>query len=232
MTNAVIEYAGTVHPAVASVGRLKTRNAPPWVLRHGGKAARTATNPRTAAPAASLVLVGIVAPHVSEPVAVAGEPQPIREQITRDAWRAMLAHVERGRCVELLDRHGGVPMATTLHGSLMLSLDGRLGLTFQARLDRERDVVRRIFDWYGRFGAGVSIGFTALKAERRTILGREVRVVTDAVLDHIALVRKIERPAYPGANALFAGSDDAASVRAAFDEATRRAFLRLGGALA
>ncbi len=172
------------------------------------------------------VVCGVVAPHVSDAVLVADQPARVREWFDPACWSSALDRVKQGRHVRLLDRHGGVPLATTANGSLKLDLDARLGLTFVAELP-DTVASRRVRETFGKYGAAVSVGFVALRTEQRRLLGREVRAVVEAALEHVALVGDGYRPAYPGANAVFSASADTADIRAALDEAKKRAYLRL-----
>jgi len=174
------------------------------------------------------VLCGIVAPGVSDPVVVAGEPRPVRELFDLACWRAVLDRVKAGRHVVLLDRHDGVPIASTANGSLRLDIDDRLGLRIVAEL-ADTTTSRRLVERNSQHGLRLSAGFASLKTERRLRLGREVRAVVEAALDHVAVVGDGLKPAYPGANGVFASSAASADVRAALAEASRRAFLRLAG---
>lgn len=174
----------------------------------------------------SYVLAGVVAPYVSDPVLIPGQASRMPECFAPECWRAMIDQVAAGRFVRLLDRHAGNPLATTSNGSLGLAVDDRLGLTLTAYLS-ECQATRRLAEKYAKHGVPLSVGFVSLKSETRRILGRDVRTIVEAALDHVALLGDGRTPAYPGANAVFAASTDAADVRAALDAAKRRAYLRL-----
>jgi hypothetical protein len=200
---------------------------PLWPASAGRQRAQPPA-PRKPAQRAAHVLCGVVAPHVSDPVAVTGEASRVREWFDPACWSRALDRVKQGRHVELLDRHGGIPVATTANGSLRLDVDRRLGLTLVAEL-LDTTTSRRLLDQHKKYGVPLSIGFASLKSEQRRLLGREVRAVLDLALDHVAAVGDGLKPAYPGANAVFASSAAPADVRAALDEAKRRAYLRLAG---
>lgn len=173
------------------------------------------------------VLAGVAAPYVSHPVAVPNASGAMREFFDPACCRSMLDRVKQGRHVRLLDGHGGVPLATTADGSLKLDVDPRLGLTLVAEL-ADTLAARRLVETYKKSGVPLSAGFVILRSEPRRLLGREVVAVVEAALDHIAVVGRGHRPAYPGANAVFAASANPADVRAASEAAKRTAFLRLG----
>ncbi len=186
--------------------------------------------PRRQDPAGSIayVVVGVVAPHISNPVVLPDKSERMRECFVPECWSAMLDQVKRGRHVRLLDRHGGVPLATTANGSLRLDVDEKLGLTLVADLV-DTSASHRLAESFAKYGLPLSIGFVALKAERTRILGQEVRRITSGLLDHVAALGDARTPAYPGANLAFAASAEPADVRAALATAKQRAYLRLAG---
>jgi len=200
---------------------------PLWPTLSGRQANRPPARPKAAQRAAH-VLCGVVAPYVSRPVDVAGDQQRMREWFDPACWRRALERVRQGRHVELLDRHGGITVASTVNGGLRFDVDPRLGLTLVAEL-LDTSTTRRLVERHARHGVPLSIGFANLKSERRRLLGRDVRAVLDLALNHVAIVSNEGQPAYPGANGVFAKSVSAADVRAALDEAKRRAYLRLAG---
>jgi phage head maturation protease len=174
------------------------------------------------------VVAGVVAPHLSNPVVLPDQSQRMRECFAPECWHGMLDQVKQGRHVRLLDRHGGVPLATTANGSLRLEVDEKLGLTLVAELV-DTSASRRLAESFAKYGLPLSIGFVALKAEQTRILGQEVRRITSGLLDHVAALGDARTPAYPGANLAFAASADPADVRSALATAKERAYLRLAG---
>jgi hypothetical protein len=194
----------------------------------------TSAQPRHAPPSQrptrsiACVVAGVVAPHVSNPVVLPDQSDRMRECFAPECWRAMLDQVKQGRHVRLLDGHGGVPLATTANSSLRLDVDEKLGLTLVAELV-DTSASRRLAESFAKYGVPLSIGFMALGAERTRLLGREVRRITSATLDHVATLRESRKPAYPGANLAFAASADPADIRSALATAKERAYLRLAG---
>jgi phage head maturation protease len=186
--------------------------------------------PRRGEPKRSIayVVAGVVAPHLSNPVVLPDKSERMRECFAPECWSAMLDQVKHGRHVRLLDRHDGIPLATTANGSLRLDVDEKLGLTLVAELV-DTSASRRLAESFAKYGLPLSIGFVALKAERTRILGQQVRRITSGLLDHVAALGDARTPAYPGANLAFAASADPADVRSALATAKQRAYLRLAG---
>ena len=172
------------------------------------------------------VVAGVVAPHISHPVVLPDESERMRECFARECWRSMLDQVKHGRHVRLLDRHGGVPLATTANGSLRFDVDEKLGLTLVAELV-DTSAARRLASTFAKTGVPLSIGFVALKAERARLLGREVRRIVSGLLDHVAVLSDSRTPAYAGANLVFSASAASTDVRAALAAAKERAYVRL-----
>jgi hypothetical protein len=172
------------------------------------------------------VLCGVVAPHVSRPIAATGERWKVREWFDPAAWRAALDRVERGQHVTLLDQHRGAVLASTADGSLTLSIDKRYGLLFEAEI-RRTITSRRLADAVANGGSPVSVSFTPLKTATRRLLGRDVRAVLDCRVDHVALVGDDSRAVYPGANCALAKSGSKADRAAAMDAAKDRVLDRL-----
>jgi len=190
-------------------------------------AVRKHTEPhaRQSAPAAH-VLCGVVAPHISRPVAASGSRSKLPEWFSPAAWRAALDRVERGQHVRLLDRHRGAVLAGTADGSLTLSIDSRYGLLFEAEI-RRTITSRRLADAVANGGSPVSVSFAPLKTANRRLLGRDVRAVLDCKLDHIAIVGEDARAVYPGANAVLAKSGSKTERAAAMEAAKDRVLDRL-----
>lgn len=243
LTDPLLERASVPETAIAydESLRVKLRSAPPafkaavdrnraarglprlWPTRAAQPPARRRHEPSRPS---SYVLAGVVAPYVSDPVAIPGQGDRMREWFAPECWSAMIDRVAGGRHVRLLDRHDGSPLATTSNGSLRFDVDDALGLTLTAYLSDVR-ATRQVVEKFGKHGVPLSIGFVSLKTETRRLLGREVRAIVEAACDHVALLGDGRTPAYPGANAVFAASDSTADVRAALDAAKRQAYLRL-----
>jgi hypothetical protein len=175
-----------VRSAVAKHGRVVTLSEP--VSKHGAK---PASKPQARAKAPVIGwLAGTCCPGVSRPCKSSKDAATIPEQFTPRAWASMLAQVRsiKGNGVPLTLGHDGPVLARSGDLDLTFSIDRFAGLEFEARL-RDTPACRKVLDAIGTAGMGVSIGYrkgTQWIVERDGI-GR-VRVIDDAVLDHVAVI--------------------------------------------
>lgn len=193
MNGLQIERAGGI--TLAEVDRRGVlARAPAWwreLAQRGGNATANPMRDTTphARPAVIGWLSGVCCPGVSKPCHGHVDGLTLPEQFTPRAWDAMLAQV-RSCKVEVPLRHGhhGPVLATTRGLDLVFTMHPVYGLEFEARL-RDTAACRAVLDAIGPTGWGVSIGFTRGKqwTVHRDGVGR-VRVIDDAVLDHIAVV--------------------------------------------
>ena len=133
-------------------------------------------------------LAGTCCPGVSKPCHGPVDGETLPEQFTPHAWDAMLAQVRSGKAdVPLLLGHGGPVLASTRGLDLVFTRNPAYGLDFEARL-RDSVACRQVLDQIGPTGWGVSIGFTRGKQWTVERAGGTVRVIDDAVLDHVAII--------------------------------------------
>jgi hypothetical protein len=195
MNTGTIEYSGgSSWGRTAEQVRLKTRNAPRWWLDRAGLHGRAAAPAATAKRARRVIgwIGGTCCPGVSVPAFSASDRRTLPEQFTPAAWRAMLRQSHGGkRPVRLTWGHGGDTIAASTGLDVLFRLHptfGELiGLEFEARL-YDDEIGRRVLA-EGADGLGVSIGYHSVRqwhVERDGI--GTVRVVDDAVLDHVAVL--------------------------------------------
>lgn len=194
-------------------------------LGHGGRARM---RPRDAAPLLpaplpvvrrrsrpDAVLVGVCHPGEGKPVRMAGEADPVPEEIDPRAFAVTLRLVERGaRHVDLLTRHrGGQRIASTRDGSLRLALDDVAGLVVDADL---HGLGAELLQELRAGKVGLSVGFVPERGGHRMVWSpdyrRRIRRVFNGELRHIALTTQ---PVYPRAVCRLAAGVDAAAVRVA-----------------
>ena len=213
MNTPMIEYGGgSSWGATAEQVQRKLRNAPGGVRARvtsrtaAAPPARPAVNPPAAQPDEIIGwIAGTCCPGVSVPVPSQADGRSVPEQFTDAAWRSMLRQTRTaGRPVPLTWDHYGPVIGTTRDLAVLFlisrSVGGLIGLEFEARL-RDDDLGRRILA-AGADGLGVSIAYTSKRqwhVERDGI--GTVRVVDDAVLDHVAVLpgSATQRPAFPAA---------------------------------
>lgn len=207
---------------------IKLRNAPAWV-RQGrgcstGKAAGSSGKPapkpaqkpvsiatKPALRSAPVIgwIAGVCCPGVSKPAYGHRDGETLPEQFTPACFERMVERIQRqdGKATLTWGHHGDVLAVTPF--DLTVSIDRTVGLQFEVRL-RDGSRARQLLDEIGtRAGLAVSIGY-APKSQwlvERDGVGR-IRVVDDAVLDHIAILPKAHGygPAYAGARAFGARS--------------------------
>jgi hypothetical protein len=171
-------------------------------------------------------LVGVVAPHIARPVSHPGRAAKLPEKFTRTCWQKAISRLDKQKSVTLRLGHAGGAIADTFSGTLRFLVDDELGLTLTADLPKHSALL------IGSRAAGsslvdLSLGFIATSSEVKTILGEQVRVVTDCRLDHVAILPADQRPAYPGAvgRLMPAGTDE--DLRQAWSTVRRESLLRL-----
>lgn len=213
MSTPVIEYSGgSSWGATPEQVQLKLRNAPAWV--HARIASRTAAaspaRPPVSRPAVNpdeIIgwIAGTCCPGVSVPVHSNADGRTLPEQFTDAAWRSMLRQTRTaGKPVPLTWDHHGPVIATTRDLAVLFriapTVGGLIGLEFESRL-RDDDLGRRILA-AAADGLGVSIGY---HSKRQWHVERDgigtVRVVDDALLDHVAVLpgSATQRPAFSAA---------------------------------
>jgi hypothetical protein len=219
MNNAIEYSGGSAWGTTADQASIKTRNAPRWWLemaRRTSPAASPARPPaRPAAPADARRSVGWLAgtccPGVSEPARSQADGKTLPEQFTDACWRSMLRQTQQQeRPIALTWDHYGPVIATTRNLDVLYHIKygepGMIGLEFECRLP-DTELGRQVLAAAAE-GLGVSIGY---HAKRQWHVERDgigtVRVVDDAVLDHVAVLpgSATQRPAFSAARC-FAGT--------------------------
>lgn len=147
-------------------------------------------------------LAGVCCPGVSKPCHGHIDGRTLPEQFTPNAWRSMLEQLRTSSFdVPLLRGHDGPVLARTRDLDLVFTMNPVYGLEFDARL-RDTPACRRVLDEISAIGWGVSIAFKRGKqwTVERAGVGM-VRVIDDAVLDHVAVIDGTanRRAAYPAA---------------------------------
>lgn len=198
---------------------VKLRNAPAWVRNAhaassrgraaapGPSAAKSTSKPvskPTARAKAPVIgwLAGTCCPGVSRPCYCTRDRERLPEQFTDNAMSMMLAQA-RSMTPTICLRYGheGPVIASTDGIDLLFRIDRFAGLEFEARL-RDTELSRRILSQLGNGGWGVSVGYATLKQwhVERDGIGR-IRIVDEAVLDHVAIIAKgtTQRAAYEAA---------------------------------
>jgi len=197
---------------------VKLRNAPPWVLAKVRQARAAAaigadadidTTPTmpTAMPAAAKSqrwsgwVAGIACCGVSNPAPLRKGDAARPETFTDDCLRKLFRQGNAGsRPTQLRWGHDGPPLVTSENRNLLFKLAPHFfGLEFEARLP-DTAQCRSILDAIGDELVGVSIGFEFVDGHLVERDGQTVRVVTDANLDHVALIASSQgKPFYPAA---------------------------------
>lgn len=144
-------------------------------------------------------VAGCVAPGVSVPAFNHADKLRLREQFTPACWARVLEQFRKGGSpVTLRWGHEGGTLATTDDLSLMLDVHDVVGLTFDAKL-REDALSGAVLEASAKGGLAVSIAYKRAKTWTVERDGVTIRVVDDAVVDHIAVLPPSQTPAYPGA---------------------------------
>lgn len=203
-----IEYAGGAMRLPAELVKMKTRGAPRWWLelasRGAGVSSPAPASPapsRPASPRASTQdtgreigwIAGTVCPAVSSPAYSAHDKRELPEQFSDACMALMLRQTrQQEKPIPIKWGHRGEVIATTRNLDVLFSISRRAGfytgLEFEARLSLTNELHRRVLADAAN-GLGVSIGYMS---RSQYIIERdgvgEVRVVTDAVLDHVAIL--------------------------------------------
>lgn len=150
------------------------------------------------APVDGYVLAGAVAPGMSAPVEVGTEGLRVRERIMPRAFDVSLAAIAAGtKVVELQDGHDGSVIATTADGTLTLEVMPLVGVVATAHVRAHRVGLKLLGSTFAN-KVGLSVAFRPLKASyTKDARGRDVRIIHDAELDHVALCRPGVTPVYP-----------------------------------
>ena len=208
----VIEYATSEPTPSDDRIRQRARNAPAAIKRSmdAARAARGAlplwekASKRSARPpvrptAAKVVLFGHCTPGTSLPVKAATDGLLLPERFERGAFRSSLAAVAAGTAVvELRDGHDGRVVATTSDGTLLLTADTEAGIAIEGTITNSVGSRRLIAEAFSG-AVGLSVGFRPRRVEIVGTGARRVRVIHEASVHHIALIRPEHGgvPAYP-----------------------------------
>ncbi len=161
---------------------------------------RTPAEPKGEPMPDKVMLVGVVAPGLSAVrVAVATDGELLRERIEPSAYAACLRGVaNRATVVTMSDGHGGDDVATTADGTLQMACDDVAGLVVQAVIpvcSLHRQLLADAFAGE----CGLSLGLRPARIELNRERGERVRVIKEAAIHHVALIRGHQgRPAYQG----------------------------------
>jgi hypothetical protein len=231
-----LEFAGGT--SIGSVSRESVvARAPLWWRNLANKGLRSAAaakaSPKRVAPDERDAgwLVGVVAPGESEPVFCPQDQRTLPERFDPSAWDAVMEQVRDGRKpIGLWAAHDGRMLACTSGRTLRLEVHPVLGLTFEARIPGgplERALLRDM----SVTGLGVSVAFHHAIVRHEQRGGRTIRVVTSAVVEHIALVVKGSgmRAVYPAARCFGSPLDKADQLAKAWSEARTAAWKVLRG---
>lgn len=212
-----IEYAGGISLAGVNESRAAViARAPAWWRELASKPARGAVSP-PARPSARPTgqkpvarrwegwgfVAGVIAPGLSVPAYSNDDGLRLREQFTPECWAKVVEHIRGNkRPVHLRLGHDGPILAEsgTEHMTFRIHPLFGMGLTFTARL-RSGSIPADAAKALESGGMGVSIGYALSKSRvvERDGVGA-VRVVTECLVDHVALLKPGEqRAAYPGA---------------------------------
>ncbi len=180
--------------------------APEWWRSLANKGLRAAAAAKAApvvrSPATPKVagwIAGCVAPGVSVPAFNHSDKLTLREQFTPACWARVLEQFRKaGSPVTLRWGHDGPTLATTEDLSLMLDVQDVVGLTFDARL-HEDAISKTVLDAAAKGGLATSVAYKRGKTWTVERGGVTVRVVDDAVVDHIAVLPPSQTPAYRAA---------------------------------
>ena len=206
-----VEYGGWSHWGThGEQARIKLRNAPAWVRERAASGTRgplpqpAAARPQPAAPAVRRMagwLFATCCPGVSVPAHSSSDGERLPEQFTDNALASMKRQAESGQHrIPVTLGHRGPVIVTSANLDVLFRIHPLCGLVMEARLpDNElsRQVVADAVE-----GLGVSIGYFN---RRQWIVDRpgvgRVRVVDDAVLDHVAVLPRSSTltPCFEGA---------------------------------
>lgn len=231
----IIEYAALSGRMSDSELRERCRNAPLHIKRSmdAARVARGArplwaSKPAAAvkrAPPSHVTLTGYVTPGLSTPVVAGTDGLKLPERFAPGAFRASLKAIAEGQeFVILHDGHDGAGIAATDTGTLTLAADDSLGLRMQTVIPIDAKHERLVRD--ARNGkVSLSVGFRPRRVEIVREAGRRVRLVHEADVHHVALIREHQgRAAYPSrVRAVLGKGATAAAIGAgkAFIDATQ-----------
>lgn len=195
---------------------VRLRHAPEWWLAQvrANRRASMQAPTKPAKPQAKRYIgwiSGVCCPGVSRPAVSPKDGERLPEQATFDCFRSMLRQGQQSASqIDLRWGHDGEPIVQApLDLTFRLHRHELMGICFEARLPAGYRS-ERILDSIGKDGCGVSIGFRGPKQwhVERSGTGR-MRIVDDAVLDHVALIDPAGStvPAYRAAWAFAARSD-------------------------
>jgi hypothetical protein len=231
-----VEFAGGTTLGNVSRESVVAR-APLWWRKLANKGLRSAAaakaSPKRVAPDERDAgwLVGVVAPGESEPAYCPQDQRTLPERFAPSAWDAVMEQVRDGRKpIGLWTEHYGRMLACTSAGTLRLDVHPVIGLTFEAKIPGgplERALLRDI----GVMGLGVSVCFQAPAFRHDQHDGRTVRVITSAVVEHVALVTKTSgmRALYPAARCFGVPADKPEQLEQARLEARTTAWRIMRG---
>jgi phage head maturation protease len=173
-------------------------SSPLVVKGRGGVTARKLLTCVAPSPRFGYVLAGAVCPGTSGRAVRGGDGRVFAERFSPGAFDASLREIEAGRkVVELRDGHFGPAIASTAAGTLRFAVMPLVGLVMTARPRGESYRASLLADAIsGR--AGLSVSFASVReGGERDQRGGSVRVVYDAELDHVAVIRPgLGSPAY------------------------------------
>jgi hypothetical protein len=176
-------------------------------------------------------LVGVVAPGESSPAYCPQDQRTLPERFDPSAWDAVMKQVRDGRKpIGLWTEHHGRMLACTSAGTLRFDVHPLIGAMFEAKIPGgplERALLRDI----GVMGLGVSVCFQAPAFRHEQRDGRTVRVITSAVVEHVALVMKTSgmRALYPAARCFGVPADKPEQLERARLEARTTAWRIMRG---
>jgi len=188
------------------IDRARSRHgmAPLWAMETRSLDEFNARQERTAQLMASAssagVIIGAACPGLSIPIACGFDRHVLPERFTADAFRFSMPAIEaRTSDVWLSARgHDAEPIATVKAGTLRLWTDAEVGLMVEATLpatDEGRTIAAE-----ARCGElFLSVGFVPRQMREVKQRGKRVRLISEAALSHVALIRGEARPAYKAA---------------------------------
>ena len=227
----VIEYAACRLQGGMSDAEIRerARNAPEAIKRSmdaarvargarplWGSAASRSVKPAATvkrAPPTHVTLTGYVTPGLSTPVVAGTDGLKLPERFAPGAFRASLRAIADGQeFVILQDGHDGAGIAATDVGTLTLAADDTLGLRMTAVIDNTPANKRLVYDTASG-KVSLSVGFRPRRVEIVREAGRRVRLVHEADVHHVALIREHQgRAAYPSRVCVSMGRGELASA--------------------
>lgn len=215
-----------------------TRNAPPWVLCGINRARRKAgTGELRAGQFARIhkadevraqglgIIAGLAAYGVSSPTTCDYDTRPLPESFAPKAFADSVEAINRGlESAWLSIGHTEDEVANTADGSLNLRVHHRYGLEFWANLDTS-DEHKQIARLARSNRLAVSVGFLPVSQETHTINGQRHRLITKAVLKHVAILDTSRAaPAYRSARVFHSWGADVRAITATLARARLAGF--------